>query len=139
MTAGQRDYPTLDSGRKPRKRASVRDHVSDIPVRTRLAANRAHVAASNGWHRAAGKHIQGARAKLSNARNRRAIERGRRDLPRRTADSLRSSPPVVRNQIDPRTGHKNRDAKRMGRLSDQSLARMAPARTTRTPRGRGSR
>ena len=74
--------------------------------------------------------------RISNWRNRRAIARGKRDLPAKAADQVRSRTPVLRDRIDPSTGRPNRDARDMGRLSDKSLARMAPART---PRGREGR
>ena len=116
---------------------TARDRLSDVPVRARLAANRVRTGASNAWYRAAGRRISGTRQGISNARSSRAIERGRRDLPARASAGLRSSLPVVRNRIDRSTGRQNRDARVMGRLSDQSLARMAPAR--RAGRGRSSR
>ena len=111
---------------------TARDHLHDLRWR---AAN-GKVRVQNAWYRAAGRRIDSTRTGLSNARNQRAMERGKRDLPARAADSLRSSLPVVRDRIDTRTGRPNRDARDMGRLSDKSLARMAPART---PRGREGR
>jgi hypothetical protein len=106
----------------------ARDHISDVPVHARIAANRIHVRASNAWHRAAGHRIQGARGRLANARAVRARQRGRRDLPRRAADNIRSSVPAYRNRVDPSTGRPNRDSRQIGRTIDESLARMAPQR-----------
>jgi hypothetical protein len=118
--------------------SKVRDYVSDAPVYARIGANRIHVRASNAWHRAAGHRIQeargrlsnarAARGRLSNARAARARQRGRRDLPRRAADNIRSSAPVYRNRVDPSTGRPNRDSRQIGRTIDESLARMAPQR-----------
>ena len=108
--------------------SKARDHISDVPVHARIAANRIHVRASNAWHRAAGHRIQGARGRLANARAVRAQQRGRRDLPRRAADNLRSSLPIVRDRIDTSTGRPNRDSRQIGRTIDESLARMAPQR-----------
>jgi hypothetical protein len=93
-------------------------------LRWNLAKGRVRV--SNAWHRAAGNRIQGARGRLANARAARARQRGRRDLPRRAADNLRSSLPIVRDRIDPSTGRPNRDSRQMGRTLDESLARRKP-------------
>lgn len=103
---------------------SPRDHIAAL--RWRAANGRVH--ASNAWYRAVGRRIQGARGQLANTRAARAHQRGRRDLPRRTADTLRSSLPVVRNRIDPATGHPNRDSRHLGRTTDASLARMKATR-----------
>lgn len=121
--------------------ASIRDHVSDIPVRTRLAANRARVGASNAWYRAAGRRISGTRTGLSNWRNQRTLDRGRRPRTTQAADAVRSSAPVYRNRVNPATGRPHRDDRSMGRTSDQSLARMAPQRRAdrEQARTRGSR
>ena len=70
-----------------------------------------------------------------NWRGQKARERGRRDLPARAGDQVRSRTPVVRNRINPGTGRPHRDDRHMGRLSDQSLARFkrtAPPRTRST-------
>ena len=63
-----------------------------------------------------------------NWRNRRTLDRGKRDLPARAGDQIRSRTPVVRSRVNPATGRPHRDDRNMGRLSDQSLARMAPQR-----------
>jgi hypothetical protein len=88
--------------------------------------------ASNAWHRAVGRHVQGGRTRLSNWRNRKALERGRRDIPARVADQVRSRTPVVRDRVNRATGRPHRDDARMGRLSDQSLARQARVRSGRS-------
>jgi len=116
--------------------SSVRDHVSDVPARTRIAANRVHVRASNAWYRVAGYRLQGARARLSNRRNQRMIKRGRRDLPRRAADSLRSSLPLYRGRIDPATGRPNRDRRALGRAHDTPAAGFRERRQTRAATAR---
>ena len=113
-----------DAGRSARD--SARDHVSDVPVRTRLAANRVHVAASNAWYYVAARRIHGARQGISNARNQRTLERGRRPRTTQAADVLRSSVPFYRNRISPATGRPNRMARELGRTTDASLAKMAP-------------
>lgn len=102
--------------------SSLRDHLHDL--RWRAANGRTH--ASNAWYRAVGRHIWGARGRLHNARVVRAQQRGRRDLPRRAADSLRSSLPVYRNRINPATGRPNHDSRRTGRLLDADLAWRKP-------------
>lgn len=58
-----------------------------------------------------------------NWRNQKARERGRRDIAARAGDQVRSRTPVMRARINPGTGRPHRDDRRMGRLSDQSLAR----------------
>ena len=120
--------------------STFRDYASDAPVYARLAANRARVHASNAWHRAAGRHIQGGRARLSSWRNRRAIARGRRDVVARAGAQVRTRTPVLRNRIDPSTGRPNRDARRLGRQRDVMLGwrqtHRAPMPRTRTGRSR---
>ena len=119
--------------RKPR--ASVRDHVTKAAskireeadlssLRWRAARGRTHVA--NAWYRAAGRRIHGARQGISNARNQRTLERGRRPRTTQAADVLRSSVPFYRNRISPATGRPNRMARELGRTTDASLAKMAP-------------
>lgn len=105
--------------------SKARDYLSDL---RRYHLPNARTKASNAWHRAAGRHIRTARGWISNARAERAQRRGRRDLPRRAADSLRSSLPVFRNRIDPATGRPNRDSRGLGRATDRELARWAPQR-----------
>ena len=121
-------------------RNSPRDYLHDIPVYARLAANRTRVGVSNAWHRAAGRHVQGGRARISNWRNRRAIAQGRRDVAARTGDQVRSRTPVLRDRIDRSTGRPNRDARRIGRQRDVSLGwrqtHRAPMPRTRTGRSR---
>ena len=104
--------------------SKFRDHVSDVPVRTRIAANRVHVAASNAWHRAAGNRIHGARIGISNRRNRRAIERGR--APRLTGVNavVSSRLPVYRNRVNPAHGNRHREDARLHRTGNEGLARM---------------
>jgi len=128
--------------------STIRDYVSDAPVYARLAANRVRVGASSAWYRAAGRRIQGSRARFSNWRNRKAIARGRRDVVARgrrdvvarVGDQVRSRTPVLRNRIDPSTGRQNRDARRTGRQRDVSLgwrqAHRAPMPRARTGRSR---
>jgi hypothetical protein len=124
MSPGQndREWPAAHATGRP----SIRDHVSDVPVRARLAANRVHVAASNAWYRAAGRRIHGARQGISNARNQRTLERGRRPRTTQAADVLRSSVPFYRNRINRGTGQPHRADRDLGRVADSSLARMAP-------------
>lgn len=101
---------------------SVRDHLSDL----RAWLGNGRVSVSNAWYRVAGHRIQGVRGRLHNARVVRAQQRGRRDLPRRAADSLRSSLPGYRNRINPSTGRPNRDSRQTGRLLDADLAWRRP-------------
>jgi hypothetical protein len=126
MTAGDRDNEALNAPRIGETRASARDHLSDVPVRARLAANRVHVAASNAWYRAAGRRIHGARQGISNARNQRTLERGQRPRTTQAADVIRSSVPFYRNRISSATGRPNRMARELGRTADAGLARSAP-------------
>ena len=86
---------------------------------------------SNAWHRLAGRRIAGARTRVSNWRNRHAIARGRRDAPARAADAVRSRTPVVRDRVNRATGRQHRDDARLGRLSDESLARSQEPRSER--------
>jgi hypothetical protein len=102
--------------------STIRDHLHDL--RVHIASGRVHV--SNAWYRAAGHRIQGVRGRLHNARVVRAQQRGRRDLPRRAADSLRSSLLVYRDRINPSTGRPNRDSRQIGRGLDESLTRRKP-------------
>ena len=76
-----------------------------------------------------------------NWRNRRTLDRGKRDLPARAGDQIRSRAPVVRSRINPATGRPHRDDRDLGRTTDQSLARMAPRRRAdrAATRTRGSR
>ena len=108
----------------------LRDYLSDL---RRYYLPETATRARDAWHRAAGRRIEGARGRIANARAARARQRGRRDLPRRAADNLRSSLPVYRSRINPGTGRPNRDSRALGRTCDAALARMAPRRT---PRGR---
>lgn len=114
--------------------STPRDYLSDL---RRYYLPKAGTRARDAWHHAAGRHIQGDRARISNWRNAKARARGRRDIAARAADQVRSRTPVVRNRIDRSTGRPNRDARRMGRLSDQSLARFK--RTMPAPAARRSR
>ena len=110
-----------------------RDYLSDL---RRYHLPKAATRARDAWYSAAGRHIQGNRQRFSNWRNTKARERGRRDIPARAADQARSRTPVVRDRIDRRTGRPNRDAGRMGRLLDQSLARSKRTMPTRQGRSR---
>ena len=122
------------------------NHIRDYPgnVRARTGTGivyRAHVAASNAWYRVAGRRISGARMGVSNWRNQRTLERGRRPRTTQAADAARSSVPLYRDRINPGTGRPHRDDRQLGRTSDASLARMAPrvradraARPGRSPR-----
>jgi hypothetical protein len=101
-----------------------RDHLHDL--RWRLANGRTRV--SNAWYRAAGRRISGARQGISNWRNQRTLDRGRRPRTTQAADAARSSAPVYRNRINTGTGRPHRDDRQLGRTTDQSLARMAPRR-----------
>ena len=119
--------------------SKIRDHVSDVPARTRIAANRVRVGASNAWHRAAGNRIRGARTGLSNRRNQRTLERGR--APRLTGAraAISSRLPVYRNGVNPAHGNPHREDARLHRTGNESLARMAPQRrrdASRATRGR---
>ena len=58
-----------------------------------------------------------------NWRNQRTLTRGKRDIPARIGDQVRSRVPVLRNRINRGTGRPHRDDRDMGRLSDKSLAR----------------
>jgi hypothetical protein len=86
-------------------------------------------------------HVTGNRQRLSNWRNRRTLERGRRPRATQAADAARSSVPVYRNRVNPATGRPHRDDRQLGRTTDQSLARMAPQRradaAARQPQQRG--
>lgn len=66
--------------------------------------------------------------RLSNWRNRRALGRGKRDLPARAGDQVRSRTPVLRSRINPATGRQHSHDRESGRLSDQSLGRWAEQR-----------
>lgn len=100
---------------------NIRDHLDTL--RWRAANGRTHV--SNAWHRAVGHRLAGARTGFGNWRNLRAIQRGRRDVPARIGDQVRSRTPVVRSRINRATGRPHRDDREMGRSSDRSLARLA--------------
>ena len=100
----------------------LRDYAHDF---WRVYLPNARTRASNAWHRAAGRHLQGQRTGFSNWRNNRAIQRGRRDLPARTGDQVRSRMPVVRDRINRATGRPHRDDRAMGQASDRTLARLA--------------
>ena len=113
--------------------STARDRLHDL----RWHAANGRTRASNAWYRAAGRRIQGARTGVSNWRNQRTLERGRRPRTTQGADAVRSSVPVYRNRINPATGRTHRDDRSLGRTTDRSLARMAPAR--RAGRGRSSR
>jgi hypothetical protein len=81
-------------------------------------------------------HATGNRQRLSNWRNRRTLERGRRPRTTQAADAARSSVPVYRNRINRGTGRPHRDDRDMGRTMDQSLDRMARNRQADRARGR---
>jgi hypothetical protein len=108
---------------------SVRSRWQHSATRWRLGNGRVRV--SNAWYRAAGRHVQGARVRVSNWRNHRTWDRGRRDAARRAADQVRSRAPVYRDRINPGTGRPHRDDARLGRISDRSLARMRDSRMAR--------
>jgi hypothetical protein len=101
--------------------STPRDYLHDL---RRYYLPKAATRARDAWHQAAGRHIQGARRRVSNWRNRRDLERGRRDIPRRIGDQVRSRTPVLRNRVNRATGRPHRADRHMGRLSDQSLARV---------------
>jgi hypothetical protein len=120
----RRDGLTRDG----RYRLTLGSRIRYGPLATRI---------SNAWYRAAGHRIQGARQGFSNWRNQCTLDRGKRDLPARAGDQVRSRTPVLRSRINRGTGRPHRDDRDMGRLSDQSLARMAPVRRAdRASRGR---
>jgi hypothetical protein len=112
--------------------SKVRDHLSE--ARWHLAKGRVKV--SNAWYRAAGRRIQGARTGISNARNRRTIERGRAPRLDGAAAAVTSRTPVIRGRINPATGRRRRDDAMMHRSRNEGLARMAPQRPVRTRGGR---
>ncbi len=95
------------------------DYLSD--ARWYLAKGRVRV--SNAWYRAVGERVQAARTGFRNRRNARTIRRGKRDLPAKAGDQIRSRTPVVRDRINRGTGRPHRDDRMLGRVSDQSLAR----------------
>lgn len=66
--------------------------------------------------------------RISNWRNRRTIERGRRPRTTQAADQVRSRAPLYRDRVNPATGRPHRDDALLGRTSDRALARMAPQR-----------
>lgn len=101
---------------------SIRARWKASGIRWRLA--NARVRASNAWYRAAGRLVQGWRQQFRNWRNARAIARGRRDAAARAGDAIRSRTPLLRGRVNPATGRPHRDDARLGRLSDQSLARL---------------
>jgi len=101
-------------------RASLRDRSASL--RWRLADGRTH--ASNAWYRAAGRRISGARTGISNARNRRAIDRGRASRIDGAIAAVTSRTPVVRGRINPATGRKRRDDAMMHRTRNEGLSRM---------------
>ncbi len=117
--------------------SSSRDYLSDL---RRYYLPQAKTRVSNAWYRAAGRHIQGGRARLSNWRNGKAIARGRRDVAARAGDQVRSRTPVLRGRTDRRTGRPNRDAARLGRQQDVTLGwrqtHRAPMPRARTGRSR---
>jgi hypothetical protein len=76
-----------------------------------------------------------AMARYWNARNTRAIARGRGPVRSRAAAQVTSRTPVVRDRINPATGSPRRDDARMNRLGDQSLARFKANREARSTRG----
>jgi hypothetical protein len=107
--------------KEPTMMGRLRDYLSDIPVLTRLAANRAHVRASNWWHRQAERlHIDRPKDRWQNWLYRRAAQRGRDPLPQRAARST----PVYRNRINPATGRPRRDDVRLNRLDIGPARRM---------------
>ncbi len=63
--------------------------------------------------------------RISNWRNRKAWERGKRDVPARVGDQVRSRTPVVRDRINRATGRPHRDDRSMGQASDRTLSRLA--------------
>ena len=110
-----------------------RDYLSDL---RRYYLPQAGVRVSNAWDRAAGRHIQGSRARFSNWRNRRDIIQGKRDVVRRGGDEIRSRLPVVRGRINPATGLQHRRDAELGRGLDQALTRNRQAMPQRTRAGR---
>jgi hypothetical protein len=124
MTAGDRNYGSLDSP-KTRARATAGDRLHDL----RGKAGDARAAASNAWYRAAGRRISSTRTGISNARNQRTHERGRRPRTTQAADAIRSSVPFYRNRINRGTGRPHRDDRDLGRTADRGLAQMASQRS----------
>ena len=119
--------------------SKISDHVSDIPAKTRIAASRVRTGASNAWHRAAGNRIHGARIGLSNARNRRTIERGRAPRISGVRAAVSSRLPVYRNRINRAHGNPHQEDARLHRTGNEALARMKADRTPggiRADRGR---
>jgi len=108
--------------------SKFRDHVSDVPARARIAANRARIGVSNAWYRTAGRRIQGARTGISNARNRRTLERGRAPRSSAVNATVSSRMPVYRNRINRAHGNPHREDARLHRSGNEGLARMAATR-----------
>ena len=109
--------------------SKIRDHVSDVPVRARLAANRVHVKTSNAWYRTAGLRIKDARNRADDRQDQRNAERGK--LPRRdrVVAEVRSRTPVYRDRaVDPATGRKRREDMQWHRVRNESLAQGRAAR-----------
>jgi hypothetical protein len=69
--------------------------------------------------------------RFSNARNRRAVARGRRPLMERAGSRIAAKMPLYRNRINRATGRPHRDDAAHGRLTDQSLARLRDAHAQR--------
>ena len=115
------------------------DYASDV---RRYYLPKAWTRTRDAWHHVAGRHIRGARNRVTAWRANRDIRRGRRDAPARVGDQVRSRTPVVRDRVNRATGRPHRDDRNMGRLSDQSLARLKQDRVysqTRRPRLRAVR
>lgn len=102
--------------------STIKDQISDIPYHYRKQRTRI----SNAWYRLAGQRIRGWRTGISNWRNQRILDRGRRSRITQAADQVRSRMPVYRNRVNRATGHPHRDDVSTGRVVDASLARLAP-------------
>jgi hypothetical protein len=98
---------------------------------TRWRLDGARVRLGNAWYRAVGRRISGTRTGFSNWRNRRTLQRGRRDAAARLGDQVRSRTPVLRARINPATGWPHRDDRKIGRAQDQSLSRRRALREFR--------
>ena len=112
--------------------SKIRDRLGDL--RWRAAKGRTHV--SNAWHRAAGKHISGARQQYRNWLNTRARARGKAPLPDRVTRAVTSRVPGYRNRVNPATGRPRRDDRQAGRVRDGALARALEARRIAAARQR---
>jgi hypothetical protein len=117
--------------------APLKDHISDLPVRMRLLANRTRVRASNWRNRQARRmHVDRPRDRYQTWLRRRAARRGRDPLPERIGRRV----PVYQNRTHPGTGRPRWTERSPEDLGRWQAAREQGRRLRRRPRpGRATR